>query len=802
MPTFDELFSPYQATFQQLIQNCKTHKIAFSQKPLQRDEAVIIIQNTWRLYLQKKIFKENIYEAYTALIPQTNPALCALSLLMFGQRIAPFKETDTIFNPYAKNAKFYHRQDDIEKSSVLFSLFLRAVHQEKITEEQITNSRSDLEPNWLKHDTTWKKYTSLPKLYPITLLKLDEFNDHPQMLQFFSRTLCDGTIVKYPCMAERKLIEYGCSIRFLPEMPKVFVRSHSHYEILTYLKSQGLMLSLWQLSEVIAKEGSVRTDILNSQKTPNTQQNQYLFNLPHTKNTLLKLLIPALRKIPSPNYLLAKSAEYLLNALPELSSDAIKRSALIGKMTLFFHKKNYTQFSFFIYVLLHEISLGLSIENEDQKKLRFSDFLEESRSTCLSVLGLTPENILQHYITAALPANSGMHAYSLALNLAMYTKNINVETVGSCYFENSALHGIFTWFRVLRNGPINPDVCVLSFSAGPIVNSASGTLKDCFGTNINTVIKTRVIDKEMTKHVVLVVDATSAMYQNLVLNEESRKLVITGQISIIIFESHQKFGLLHTDQAQYGRVFALLNKNFYSERVEKMQAAAELDFISHLDMRIGAFINAAVPMKWMEAIKRQHFQNGEILYQFNFTGLPCHSTNAEKQLLFMTSADRRYNWAVRSVFPGRDSFGHFETTFTIIRDRQEHVRVSPSASNQLDFIIQYLEVFLMLHYDKDALFSLVDESYRQKQAVSFDQQVIKMALLSRFIYFLSMSPQNHSVSVTKDHYLCIKTLLYQCSDLKGLVPYQKSADYFWNLTPQRISQVNLNAVSASECAAL
>ena len=97
------------------------------------------------------------------------------------------------------------------------------------------------------------------------------------------------------------------------------------------------------------------------------------------------------------------------------------------------------------------------------------------------------------------------------------------------------------------------------------------------------------------------------------MNQKARELISTGKPSIIIHESRQKFGLLHTDQAQYGLIFGVCSPLCYKkESLKAIEEKGLLDFISHIDMRVGAFLSVQCS-DILEDIKLQHFKNGENL---------------------------------------------------------------------------------------------------------------------------------------------------------------------------------------------
>ncbi len=75
-----------------------------------------------------------------------------------------------------------------------------------------------------------------------------------------------------------------------------------------------------------------------------------------------------------------------------------------------------------------------------------------------------------------------------------------------------------------------------------------------------------MLTKKREKPITIIIDATTTLYKNLKLNDRSLALIKSGKLSILIHESHQKFGLIHTDQVQYGRIFGICSKDSYQKK--------------------------------------------------------------------------------------------------------------------------------------------------------------------------------------------------------------------------------------------
>lgn len=527
------------------------------------------------------------------------------------------------------------------------------------------------------------------------------------------------------------------------------------------------------MSEVIVQNSEEVRQIKEPLKSQDAERVLLRSDLPSTLQQLQESFCMPLMKLKYfkyPTQFLAYSAWCLLKNAPELSQEAIKRVAVIGNMTLQFYPKNYEKFSFFVYVIVHEISLALSIENEKKKQDRFLAFEQEAFNTCLQVLNLDSACENTHHLLA-LPSNSGMHANLLSLHLAIMrpdnTKN-SLQLIGDQYFETEYLH---------RQFPINQHGNVISFCAGPIVSASQHRVSDYQGLDINDVIYRNIIERETGTHITLIVDATSALYATLGLNAQSKRLISTGQLSIIIFESHQKFGLLHTDQAQYGRVFAILSKVAYTETyIASRRVLAQQDFLSCLDMRIGTFINTAVPMSILEKIKEQHFRNGEIFYKIDLAKTQKTQEQASRAL-FLTSNYQPCMHAARQIMQHRDSFGHFENTVSKIQDSD---RLAPGGSDQLDVLMPWIQVLIFMNSSVNEI-QLLAESvvYDISAQNSLSEQVYKLALCGVLLHHLNLASEN-DMSKMPIYWHLMKQILLQCDQLQGRAIYQNVSSFLYH----------------------
>lgn len=156
----------------------------------------------------------------------------------------------------------------------------------------------------------------------------------------------------------------------------------------------------------------------------------------------------------------------------------------------------------------------------------------------------------------------------------------------------------YTLFGTLVN---DKDEQTLRFSAGPIGDYKAGIYP---AIDINKLIRAETLRNQVLK--TLVIDITSASYQHLQLAPDVQQILKMKIISLIFWESCQKFGLLHTDQAQYGRVFAYCHKTSASSAyIHSLKDKAAYDI--HLpDVQNGAFIgkNSSAVLQHIKVIHK------------------------------------------------------------------------------------------------------------------------------------------------------------------------------------------------------
>jgi hypothetical protein len=663
-------------------------------------KAAHTILNYWRT---SKIIKnfyeaENGYDVYlNMLLPldektAQHSRLSLLAKLMFGRTIAATQnDEDFPFqNPFVHASAQYHRDDDLTSQ---FLDQILADFETKIDKQQ---------------------YSYIP-------------------LSILENTPIVQTIDTY-------LSQYKISMRLLTQ-PKSYIaflkinKSDPNCELIKEkIRATGLIASPWQLSSYYIEKKLDKNFPPKKLSLPDIGQ-------PNTMQELLSdPCIIHLKKIAEGN----RSTRYLAQSLfqmlallenTNIDKEIIKRIFIFLNMGVKFYKNNYTRFSVITYGIVHELSMSL-IQNPDAFKeiVNYQTFKKDAELHAISYFGLDKKERSREekYRSIAFPANSGTNAYVIAMNLAKKMElkmnaKPTIKVVGSLYFE----------FENLDKVTKNEDADIYLVSTGPIISFQE--LKETIvpGVNINALIRKRMALKPM-KPCTFVIDSTSGLYKNLTLDKDIQDLIHDGSVSVIVHESHQKFGLLHTDQAQYGRVFGLCSKNHFSDQlIQSLEKKAEIDMNHIPDMKIGAFINIACS-DILEKIKEQHFKNGDICRRV-LERLGTKSNIHQDEDMLGNSHELFFNIFTKTTpiseevkrhLTRRDSFGHFASTFASIANIR---RISMSASDPVDALIETSLLFLSATYSEDALYHFLNEyllEFDPKKNMATEDEVIFFAITS------------------------------------------------------------------------
>lgn len=674
---------------------------------LSQDQAARIIQAAWREKKVKDAMNQAPFHSYRSMI-KANDKQSQLSAMMFGHHVAEqlHDAKEQIANPLVSTVEYYHRSTTLD-NPIVDALF---------KEFEIVNLDK-------------KKYSYIP----ISLLNNNPIED---VLTLFSTPADLQLIKKHP---------FTIAILVIPTSDEVL-----HTKLKDKIKNMGLVASSWEIAE------NIRSTVLNI-PTKNHKKIELDPKLPATKVELLtselmvKLKALSGREKHYPTGLLIQALKKLISDLPpNIGSSAIQRIATMINFSNTFYLYHYPRYALCIYYVLHEISLAL-IENKDPVFLEqeYQRYKKESLTTLEKTIGLDEANLSESRFLAT-PSTSGASACSAAMRIAskMITQDNSkpkVKIFKPCYYE------LPNTFNLTSTEDAN-EADVLMISAGPIVNPEGLTP----GIDINLFVKHHVIDSTRTKPVTLIVDATTALYKNLRLNNEVQQLIAKGKLSIIVHESHQKFGLIHSDQAQYGRVFGWCSKKHFSKKTfDKVEANSKADFFNHSDIRIGAFVNTRCG-DTLEKIKIKHFTNGALLRNL-LLGTSIISAHIERHEDMQTNLDELYfltnqetskdsfvsnmEFAAYGVVEYRNSFGHFSLTTA---DAAGLRRLSADASDTLDNLVLASHMRLSRIYDHSALkmFDALLKSQKTIAKLNLEEQIVLTGLLHCISSFFPLIPDD------------------------------------------------------------
>lgn len=711
-------------------------QVLLRQEPesLRYEQAIRCIQRLWRKRQVNKKLIDNPYGVYLSMLAEDDePRL--LSSIMFGRHAAelPPGSRYKIANPYIHTRAYYHRDDDlpgfflerlldefqIDRALVLVNEYM-----------PVTLSRS------IPIETIIQNYFPSLKT-PVAVIK-----DNKHSLGLLAIPRCNfGQILKV------KEIVRAC----------------------------GMVASPWEIAQ------NIKTALFGSPELSFLSMN----DLPTTKQLLLQSSIWEKVKAVAaskrhPTRILAINLIKLVQGLPEMTSEAIKRIALMLELTHTFHEYHYPRYAFCIYTIIHELSLAL-LQHTDEETLKneFVNFMNESQNTMLHALGLV-EGQLSNTQFVAFPAMSGTNAYALAMQLAAHMRTDSgakpkIKVYTPHYYE-------FDQITPKNSDQSEADIFVIS--AGPIVTKDGLTP----GVDVNRLVTRKLIQKNRNQPITVIIDATTALYINLRLTPAVQALVEQGQLSIIIHESHQKFGLIHSDQAQYGRVLGVCARKYYAAAlINQAQENAREDFYQHVDMRIGAFISSQCGDS-LEDIKYQHFMNGALLRNLliaSSLGSPNvvqHKdmlTNQE-QLYFITSQHTSFSTITRNCLETRDSFGHFNSTKGGVG---LHHRISADASDNIDCLLLASQIYIAQQYNAKQLGQMLIDSARISDSLEGEYQLMALALLNHISAgFVSDS------QITLELLVAMQHVLNQCFRLCGRQYYMNVVEYLAKLRQLLISQ--------------
>lgn len=665
------------------------------------------IQRFWRKHKLKKQFKNTAYDTYMSLLNSENANQA--STIMFGRHQAEplFNTNGYINNSLITPDDHYHRMDETlspQLLNALFNDFYTEQQDKNINESKDENVTTSSSFNFfkLKKFITRRKTNITenlkPDLAPIDPMRTqeefdtDEYNYYP--ISIFKISPIEPLIKDF-------IDEYDLEIIKIPERSIGFIKipieaieenGLDFEKFINFLAATGLKASPWEIATNISTlrlENNVPQKIVLNPDLPTTITDLY-------ESKIYQNLI----KVSFGNYsctYLAKAVHRLLQSPPPLNNNAVMRIALMLDIANTFYKQNYTRYAFYVYGITHELSLALLADSSNNIDILFDGFQVSSKQFITRALNIETQSIN----LAAFPAMSGSHAHTIGYNLAkkLCRTNTNLGVIEPSYYE----------FKEIRNRSRSHNSEIFAITTGPIV-SPQGIIP---GIDINKFINERI---PKDRHSILLIDATTTLYHNLGLNDEALELINRDLLTIIIHASHQKFGLLHTDQAQYGQLYVLYQDNSHANKIiNKALNNIRADFHRHIDLRIGAYISSRCN-NILEKIKIRHFRNGAILKnllpfeQYINQSYPYLLTNLDELYFLVPLIDKSehemfFEKIIKEVFSDRTSFGHFATSFASI---QRLTRISPDASDIIETLLTgtqaslyYLSSFAETNYSNN-----------------------------------------------------------------------------------------------------
>lgn len=493
--------------------------------------------------------------------------------------------------------------------------------------------------------------------------------------------------------------------------------------------------------------------------------------------------------------------QLMINLPGSLGDSANHRIKLFRHQGEMFYTQNYYKYVLHVvYPVVHEISLHFIklIKNKQDACLNniFQDFSHATQTSLLSWLGLNQDTLNQTHIASAMTA-SGSAAYNTAFLLAK-KMNLGLDTAASLkahiippfYFELSDLNQYSPAFK--DGGHRKEEANIYMSSIGPMMSVDRGRYFITPGNDINAIIKTYCSNKPC----VLLLDISTAMYKNLTLDPAHQALVEQGKLSIILFESTVKFRLLHTDQFQAGRLFALCSKLYlHADDMQHFKEAAKHDFNTHADLLVSGYISTHCETV-LERIKQRHFENGAILKAALEQSGMIHQKIVSNELsltrpdehYFITfdEAMARLSKQSSELFELRESFGHYRSSICGIN------RFSAGAADPMETLIEFAHLYWLSYikqqpqafYD-NLLFWLHNYQQDIHQTLPLDNQVCLLVLLNALSRYIQ---GNHDIAKRHIWMTALPKILDYCI-------FFKPKEYYQVLRRQCVEVVHTSPVS-------
>ncbi|MBA2653045.1 MAG: hypothetical protein H0U73_12400 [Tatlockia sp.] len=547
------------------------------------------------------------------------------------------------------------------------------------------------------------------------------------------------------------------------------------------LKAAGLIASPFAIANFLASKKEMENEINdrpnNFRQFSKLNENDFFDHnailekslpcLPDTLSDLIEHAIMAeLAGIAisrdSPVKYLAAYLHRLISAIPpeyNIDEQGIQRISLFLSFAVKLHRQYYERFAFLSHVISHEISLILNqVVKKGGEITNYKKFKKTVERNFISTLGLQTETNSEHnYQSIASPANSGCHAFVMACELA---KKMNPQAGDKPFtgFYAPIYHEFFQFMKtgIRFNNKQKKLADIYHISAGPLAMNPDQKIVTVPGTDINLFVN-YLLSIGLSSHskgVVIIVDTTTALKKNLVLDEMTKKMIEEGKISIICHQSYQKFELAHTDQVQGGIVFGVCSKKTFSpDDLHQFEENAEKDLMNSFDMQLASFIKENTG-HYPELIKLNHFKNGEMiknafmkpsynvaLKQFNYDFMIKNPDESYFYNIDKYEDPALYD-AVYKNIELRQGFGHFNSTISAI-DIDKSIRLSAGASDKIDTLIEITQLKLFSLFGREHLLMLLNliVKHGNENLDSREDEILLAGLLMALKNGASHSPE-------------------------------------------------------------
>ena len=334
--------------------------------------------------------------------------------------------------------------------------------------------------------------------------------------------------------------------------------------------------------------------------------------------------------VDCPTHLLSQCILGLLEELRDMNISVSQLERLNGHIDLAVnqYKYNYPKFANMLSLVLHEVIEIYEQNKSDSKVIGLYNRWSFSAKKKMTDDLLGEGEGSKEYITAATLANSGLHAFYIAVLLAkdLCLEKADPKLFGPIYKgyipddkrfkldDNMYYEAKKAYDESFQMVGLEGDPEVFSFCEGTLFLARESMQTK--GPDINNFIFEHIANYALVeKPKILIVDTTSSESRNLQLNEKSKKLIIEGKLIVVCWTSENKFLQAHADTMQGGAVTVLGKKN---DRVEgilrEFEGKSKKDFAISIDQQAIALMQSGpFQIDILYKIAEKHFDNGEFL---------------------------------------------------------------------------------------------------------------------------------------------------------------------------------------------